>query len=353
VQPERITAATGLLQIQSVFIILMENMSWSGLKDDTNAPYINSLLPLASYCESYTAPGNLHPSQPNYIWLEAGDHFNLVNDSGPTVSRVSSTNHLSTQLFHAGIEWRGYMEDMPFGSTGVPDSLPYLARHNPFAFFDDVTTNFDYCTNHVRPYSQFASDLAAGRIGRYNFLTPNITNDMHSFAAGSTSRVKQGDDWLASEIPRIVNSSAFSNNGAVFITWDENDFGTNDTIPMIVLSPLAKGNGYASPVPYDHSSTLRTMQEIFGLRPYLGAAANADPLNDLFRDFSLSVIHTNGFVGVRMENMLPGSTNYLQVSSNLVHWTTISTNVATNVAVIADPGAVGKAQRFYRAIGRP
>ena len=51
--------------------------------------------------------------------------------------------------------------------------------------------------------------------------------------------------------------------------------------------------------------------------------------------------------------MLPGSTNYLQVSSNLVNWTTVSTNVATNAIVITDPGAAGAVQRFYRAIERP
>src|SRR5438105_239140 len=132
------------------------------------------------------------------------------------------------------------MESMPAGVTGTNDAFPYVARHNPFAFFDDVTTNYMYCTNHVRPYSRFADDLAAGRIGRYNFITPNITNDMHSLAAGSSSLAHQGDIWLAQELPRILNSDAFSNNGAVFITWDESDISTVNAIGMIVLSPLVK-----------------------------------------------------------------------------------------------------------------
>jgi len=51
---------------------------------------------------------------------------------------------------------------------------------------------------------------------------------------------------------------------------------------MIVLSPLAKGGGYFNSIHYTHSSTLRTFQEIFGLSPFLGDAANATDLGDLF-----------------------------------------------------------------------
>jgi hypothetical protein len=35
-------------------------------------------------------------------------------------------------------------------------------------------------------------------------------------------------------------------------------------------------------VHYTHSSTLRTVQKMFGLTPYLGDAANATDLSDLF-----------------------------------------------------------------------
>src|SRR6266700_3702591 len=51
---------------------------------------------------------------------------------------------------------------------------------------------------------------------------------------------------------------------------------------MMVISPLAKGNGYFNSIHYTHSSTLRTFQNIFGVGPYLGDAANATDLSDLF-----------------------------------------------------------------------
>ena len=43
--------------------------------------------------------------------------------------------------------------------------------------------------------------------------------------------------------------------------------------------------GYSNTIAYNHGSTLRTVQEIFGVTPLLGDAANATNLGDLFRSF--------------------------------------------------------------------
>src|SRR5262249_29150431 len=79
---------------------------------------------------------------------------------------------------------------------------------------------------------------------------------------------------------RFSASRAYRDNGAVFITWDEGATGSDGPIGMIVLSPLSKVN-YANSIYYTHSSTLRTMQVIFGVRPFLRDAANATDLSDL------------------------------------------------------------------------
>jgi len=81
----------------------------------------------------------------------------------------------------------------------------------------------------------------------------------------------------------ILNSAAYQ-TGAVFITWDEAATG-DGPIGMIVLSPFAKGAGYQNSIHYTHGSTLRTFQEIFGVTPFLGDAANQTDLSDLFAVF--------------------------------------------------------------------
>ena len=88
---------------------------------------------------------------------------------------------------------------------------------------------------------------------------------------------------LGQTLPVILNSRAYRDNGAVFITWDEGAGGSDGPIGMIVVSPLAKAN-YSNSIYYTHSSTLHTMQEIFRVRPFLRDAANATDLSDLFAD---------------------------------------------------------------------
>ena len=85
------------------------------------------------------------------------------------------------------------------------------------------------------------------------------------------------------EVPKVLGSRAYKEGGALFITFDESA-GSDVPIGFIAMSPLAK-RGYSNTVSYTHSSMLRSVQEIFGVTPLLGDAANATNLGDLFRSF--------------------------------------------------------------------
>ncbi len=278
------------------FLILMENTDWSSIKGSASAPYINhTLLPIASRAEQYYNPPNNHPSLPNYLWLEAGTNFGILSDNDPSQSSQGTSSHLVNLLEAAGISWKTYQEDegssayngtdCPFGNEGNF----YDVNHNPFVYFDDITGSLNpsapRCLQHVRPYSEFLTDLANNTVPRYNFIVPDLCHDMHeNISCSQSNRVLFGDTWLSTEVPKILASQAYLNNGALFITWDEGASG-DGPIGMIVLSPKAKGGGYANTIPYDHSSTLRTVEEIFGVSPLLGGAANATDLRDLFVSF--------------------------------------------------------------------
>jgi len=276
--------AAGLPPIRTVFVILMENESLSSIKGNSSAPYINNvLLPQASHCEQYYAIG--HPSLPNYLWLEGGTSFGVADDNPPSSNHQSTTNHLVTLLNKAGVSWKAYQENISGSTVPLNDSYPYAVRHNPFVYFDDVTgnmnPNFAYGIAHIRPYTELARDLTNNTVAAYNFITPNVCNDMHDSCAPLSNMIKQGDNWLSTEIPKLMKSSAYTNNGVIFIVWDEGS-GTS-SIGLICLSPLAKGNGYASNVHYTHSSLLRTVQEAFNVTPLIRDAANAANLSDLFK----------------------------------------------------------------------
>jgi hypothetical protein len=348
--------AENLPPIQTVFVILMENHSWSDFHGSADAPYLNNtLLPMASFCEQYYNPPGLHPSLPNYIWLEAGTNFGIYDNNWPVDDHQSTTNHLVTLLNNAGISWRAYQEDIVSGYVPLEDTNGYAVRHNPFVYFDDVTgTNnpgYAYGIAHIRPYTELANDLVSNTVARYNFLTPNQCNDGHDSCGPTSNLVRQIDDWLASEVPRILNSAAFSNNGAIFITWDEGEGGSDGPIGMIVLSPLARGGGYFNNIQYTHSSFLRTMQEIFGVTPLLGDAANATDLSDLFTKFAVRSDgkSTNGAFQLTVTGVVPGRTNFVEASTNLTTWNAMSTNISTtNNFSVLDNAATNHSQRFYR-----
>jgi hypothetical protein len=155
---------------------------------------------------------------------------------------------------------------------------------------------------------QLAFDLAEGRVADYNWITPDQYNEMHSglsagFAGltGDAANIKLGDNTVSRLVPLIMASKAYEDGGVIILWWDESESdGTtgdnqddfNHTLGEIIISRLAHHNEnglpYASSINYSHSSDLRTLQEIFHLKattgssPFLGDAANATDLSDLF-----------------------------------------------------------------------
>jgi phosphatidylinositol-3-phosphatase len=284
-------------RIQTVFLIMMENHSWSTINGNEHATYITSLLPLGGHAEQYSTPPGNHPSELNYIWLESGSNLTLTTDDPPAKNHRPETDHLVTLLDKAGVSWKAYVEEISGNDCPLTDSGKYVARHVPMLFFDDVTGSNDAnsanCKAHVRPYGELAGDLTADKVARYNFITPNLCDDMHGLTVqcGTTNfnEIGAGDAWLKAEIPKIMASNAYKNNGVIFILWDEGDESliskaSDGPIPLIVLSPKAKA-GYASQTKLTHSSMLRSVQEIFGVTPLLRDAQNATDLGEFFTSF--------------------------------------------------------------------
>lgn len=342
--------------IQTVFVIALENHNFTQpstytatgqLLGNAAAPYINSLVTAGnanaaqvSYASHYNNViyngSTVHPSEPNYVWAEAGRPGPL-NDSDPYPNNVVNAASLSANIAASGQTWRSYQEgiDLVANAAGKPTNavltpdqyiVPlksfsgtsadytnayngshqynYAAKHNPEVFFsatnggNDPSTSNPQAANYA-PLEQLKSDLASNTVAQYNWITPDQYNDMHSVLTGGftyngvhytgdQAEIAQGDNFLSQIIPTIMASQAYRNNGAIVI-WndeDEGDSAGTDSLfsgTEIVISPLAKGNAYNSTVSLNHSSDLLTMQEIFGLTgPRLGDSANATDLSDLF-----------------------------------------------------------------------
>jgi phospholipase C len=269
----------------TVFTIVMENHSRGQILGNKQAPYINSLANQNAVAEGYH-DSFVHPSEPNYFWMVAGQNFGVLDDADPAAHHLSATSHIADQIELAGLTWKSYQESMG-DPCGLTSHGRYAAKHNPFAYFNDIN-GWDgkafhpelRCNAHVVDYSQLDADIANGAIPRYAFITPNLDNDMHD---GS---IALGDSWLAREVPKLLATDAYKNGGVIFLMWDEGGGSpASDDPPFLAISPNV-APGMHSQVDYDTSSYLKTVQDVLALTP-LPCAAAADrttvtSMTDLF-----------------------------------------------------------------------
>jgi Bacterial Ig domain/Phosphoesterase family/Cadherin-like domain len=306
-----------LKQIKTIFVIPLENHDFvqanpqgspQQLLGNPACPYFNSLITpnnsnsvQTAYATHYfsCAIGGEHPSEPNYLWAEAGTDFGVRTDNDPSSSSHNIFNnvpHLSGQLTAGGIAWSNYQEDVEFssseevsasGSGTVTNAYNgttqynYAVKHNPMAFFADTQNENCY------PLTNLWADLANNTVGRYNWITPDQYNEMHSSLpsgytyhgvayTGDQAAIAEGDNALSIIIPKIMASQAYKDHGVIIIWTDETEStdDTNTTLPYVIISSLARGNAYASTLAYSHSSDLKTMDEIFGLAFQTNAIPN-------------------------------------------------------------------------------
>lgn len=325
--------------IKHVFVIALENHNWTqpttisgGIQQvyaNPNAPFINSVVngtavtyingrqvnisEHVAYATAYhnvlaTPSGNnphIHPSEPNYIWAEAGTNYGVLNDADPYTEPAGSPNNVQTTTQHlsgllqlAGYSWKSYQEDIDLESVnGKLTNLPlsrsqwtvplvslsgtfaagsnlneynasvqynYAPKHNPMLFFADTnggdnTTTSNPLRFNYAPLQQLAFDLADNRVADYNWITPDQYNDQHSgltggFAGltGDSAMIKAGDNAVSRLVPMIMASKAYEDGGAIILWWDEtekdgeasdtNADDFNHTVGEIVISDLARSN---------------------------------------------------------------------------------------------------------------
>jgi hypothetical protein len=350
-----------------IFVIALENHNFiqpanyteqQQIYHNTAAPYINSLVtpgnPNAQYVSFASRYLNVidqnavsvHPSEPNYVWSEAGVHGPL-NDNDPYPSNIVKGPSLSAELQAAGFAWKSYQEDTdlvttrgqltntvkPANKWTVPlvsfsgtspaytnvyngsHQYNYATKHNPMVFFTTTNGGKDVTpknpqAKYYAPLQQLATDLADNTVAQYNWITPDEYNDMHSplnagftyhgvHYTGDQSAIAAGDNFVSQVVPMIEASQAFQNGGVIIIWDDENEGETEEdgkfSAPEIIISKLAKGNATKVEVTYNHSSDLRTFEKLFGLTPahgdaWLGDTAKSNTLAAMFQDGALPAL---------------------------------------------------------------
>jgi phosphatidylinositol-3-phosphatase len=238
-----------------VFLIVMENHS---AREALAAPFTASLAARYRVAADYTAI--THPSVPNYLALTSGQTWGIQDDS----YHALPSKDLGHQLTSAGITWRAYMEGLT--DRGCLDSpFPYDPGHNPFAYFGGT------CPSNVVPLTSLSGDLAQ-HASSFSWISPDDCHNGHSCS------VSTADDWLRQTVALITRSNAWTFNGILFITWDEDDGSAGNHVLTLVVAPGL--SHLVSNRTYNHYSLLATVEDLMGVSRLAGAEG-ASSMQDL------------------------------------------------------------------------
>ena len=241
-----------------VMLIMEENRNRAEVVGAADMPYFNSLA--SKYVDTTSWEGVGPSSLADYLAVISGSTQGVTEN--PTGISFPGVPTLGSQLSEVGIAWRAYMADMPTVESEVAESGEYVKRHNPFAYFPGTNGP------NVVPGSEFAPDLAEGKLPPFVWYTPNLIDDGHD---GTNAEV---DRSLESIVPAVQASAWYKEGGIIIITWDESN-APPDVIPTVVVS--GEGSGTSFTAKGNHYGTLAAIEDLYGL-PLLGNAAHATPL---------------------------------------------------------------------------
>jgi hypothetical protein len=193
---------------------------------------------------------------------------------------------------------------------------------------------------HVKGYDQLQADLDAGTVGNFVWITPNLCNDLHggiyatvpghpetpcpyNDVTGDAADVileHNADAFVKKTVQMIMSSPAWTENSAIFVTADENDYDASNPdignwesadgccdspyvpagdpdispnwpggvygggrVPAILITTHSK-HPFVSTTSYNHYSYLATLEKLWklGYLEYAGDRANVPTMDDMF-----------------------------------------------------------------------
>jgi hypothetical protein len=283
-------------------VIVGENQGLDKLTS-THSPYLNKTIkPRAAFLTRYEGV-TLGGSLANYMGMTAGRFTRCDSNDDSPVHCHHSWNSLFSQLDARSISWRqwGGSADNAcdiFDHGSAWSKNIYTVHHMPAVYltrieggrYDEALAPSAECRHNAlatgttapNDTSSLDAALKSGQVGHFNLIVPNDCQNGHDPCAPTNDGVRQFDDFLAAEVPKIQSSPAFGSNGVIMITYDS---GTSPKQPYVLfdaLGPLVKPGVYGGRV-QNHYGLLRTMEDGFGLRGYLGGAAQAAPINEIWK----------------------------------------------------------------------
>jgi phospholipase C len=223
---------------------------------------------------------------PTYQWGCEGRSDDVVRTItqqrtfGGTQRACFDYQTLGDELDTAGLTWKFYTSKYTVPTSGLWSSYQAV-KH--------IFEGPDWTKDVITPQKEFLTDVAAGKLANFTWITPLCLASDHTSCGGG-----HGPSWV-SAVVNAVGQSQFWNSTAIFVQWDDwgglydhvappyvDDDGLGFRVPLLVISPYAKQD-YVSHVQYETASVLRFAEDLFGLAPLAAADARAaSPAADCF-----------------------------------------------------------------------
>jgi acid phosphatase len=246
---------------QKVVLVVLEN---TNTKDALNQPFLGKLAKTGAYFSNYYAVA--HPSQPNYFALLTGRFDDIQNGDKPVIPPLTRP-HLGKLLTEKSLTWKVFAEEYkPKGHSCEADNNgAFVLKHVPFLSFYDVQREVP-CT-HVADFDRFLFTKEHFQdLPNFSLVIPNLNHDAHD------QPLWDADDWLKEHFATLLENPDFKRDVIFIVTFDEN--GTkpwnyksdkDNRVYTVMLGDDIKADEYGAV--YNHYDLLRTIEEIFGLKP--------------------------------------------------------------------------------------
>ncbi len=296
----RVTSAQAIPSTSHAFSV--QHAAWNGGRmdnwlpahraaDGVNAPYVMGYhtredIPFQfALAESFTVCDRyfcsvMGPTWPNRLYLMSGTIDPGGTLGGPVVGNADPVPYrwrtYPEALTEAGVGWRVYQEVDNYGCN----VLEY------FAAFQNAPPSSALFRNGLRTYpaGRFEYDAVHDRLPTVSWIIPTSYQSEHPDYTPAA-----GADYVARKIEAIAANPDVWRKTLFILTYDENDglfdhvpppvppAGTADEfvrglpigggfrVPCVLVSPWTLG-GWVAREPYDHTSTLRLLERLTGVR---------------------------------------------------------------------------------------
>ncbi|HEV8648636.1 MAG TPA: alkaline phosphatase family protein [Actinomycetes bacterium] len=222
-------------------------------------PFYYSLFEDSTLCVNYFC-SLLGPTWPNRFYLAAGTSGGITTN-GVWGFGVFDHPMILDLLEAAGVSWKVY-------NIGW-DSVPYGNTDNVFVFWE----RYAHDQRTLGSKGGFLNDLRRDRLPQVSFIIPSYARGWDEHPPADVS-IGMG---IQQELVTALRESSAWERAAYILTYDEHGgyfdhvtppvfdaFGAGMRVPTWVISPFAK-KSHLEPRVYDHASTLKFLEAVFGL----------------------------------------------------------------------------------------